>query len=265
MKLNWHDKIALITGASSGIGAATARELSRHGLGVVLVARRRERLEELAAEIQAAGGQAQTIAADLALPEDRERIFAQAQKCYGTPDVLVNNAGLGWYGYYADMPWNTALEMLQVNVAAVMHLTRLFLPEMRRRGSGHIVNVGSISGSLPNQGIAIYGASKAFLDAFTTSLYRELVGSRLCVSVVRAGPVTSEFYQTARTRPGGRPVPAERFAVSSESVARNIWGLLRRPRKVVYVPRVLSLSPWLETLFGWLIDRLGPVLLRRQH
>ena len=263
MKDNWKDKIALITGASSGIGAATARELARHGMRVVLVARRLARLEELAAEIKAEGGEAHAIAADLSQAEDRERVFTQIVETSGAPDVLVNNAGLGWYGYYADMPWETAQEMLQVNVAAVMHLTRLFLPTMRPLERGHIVNVGSISGGMPNQGIAIYAASKAFLNAFTSSLYRELVGTRLHVSVVRAGPVSSEFYQTAKTRPGGRPVPAERFAVTSESVAHSIWGLLQRPRKVIYVPGILSISSWLEPLFGWFIDRLGPLLLKR--
>lgn len=263
MKGSWKDKIALITGASSGIGAATARELAQRGMRVILVARRKERLQELTDEIQSAGGQAQAIAADLSLPEDRQRVYEQTLQTSGAPHVLVNNAGLGWYGYYADMPWETAQEMLQVNVAAVMHLTRLFLPDMRKRERGHIVNVGSISGNLPNQGIAIYAASKAFLNAFTSSLYRELVGTRLRVSVVRAGPVASEFYQTAKTRPGGRPVPAERFAVSSESVAHSIWGLLQRPRKVIYVPGILSISSWLEPLFGWLIDRVGPILLRK--
>ena len=265
MNGNWKDKIALVTGASSGIGAATARELARHGMKVVLVARRLARLDELAGEIRAEGGQAQAIAADLALPEDRQRVYEQTMQTGGAPHVLVNNAGLGWYGYYADMPWDTAQEMLQVNVAAVMHLTRLFLPKMRPLERGHIINVGSISGGMPNQGIAIYAASKAFLNAFTSSLYRELVGTRLSVSVVRAGPVSSEFYQTAKTRPGGRPVPAERFAVTSESVAHSIWGLLQRPRKVIYVPGILSLSSWLEPLFGWLIDRIGPVLLRRSQ
>jgi short-subunit dehydrogenase len=259
----WKDKIALVTGASSGIGAATARELARQGMQVVLVARRKARLQELTDEIQSAGGKAQAIPADLSVPEGREQVYAQVVEKCGAPDVLVNNAGLGWYGYYSDMPWNIAQEMLQVNVAAVIHLTRLFLPNMRQHARGHIVNVGSISGSLPNQGIAIYAASKAFLDAFTSSLYRELVGTRLHVSVVRAGPVTSEFYQVAKTRPGGRPVPAERFAVSAESVARSIWGLLQRPHKVIYVPGILRISPWLETLFGWVIDRIGPVLLRR--
>jgi len=264
MKNRWKDRIALVTGASSGIGAATGRELARQGMRVVLVARRLERLHELSDGIQAAGGQAQVIAADLSLPEERERVYAQTVEISGVPHVLVNNAGLGWYGYYSEMPWAIAYEMLQVNVAAVMHLTQLFLPAMHQGNGGHIVNVGSISGSLPNQGIAVYAASKAFLDAFTSSLYRELVGTRLHVSVVRAGSVASEFYHNAKARPGGRPMPAERLAVSPESVARSIWRLLQRPRKVIYVPGILCTSPWLETLFGWLIDRMGPMLLRRQ-
>jgi len=264
MKLDWRGKVALITGASSGIGAATARELSRRGLRVALVARRQARLGALCDEIQAGGRQAQAFAADLSVEGERQRVYAQMMETCGPPDVLINNAGLGWYGYYAEMPWETALEMLQVNVAAVMHLTRLFLPAMRARGNGRIINVGSISGSLPNQGIAIYGASKAFLDSFSTALYRELVGSRLCVSVVRAGPVSSEFYQRARERPGGLPVPAERFAVPAERVAHRIWSLLPRPRRAIYVPEILRLAPWLEILFGHIIDRLGPLLLRRK-
>ena len=257
------NQLAIITGASSGIGAATARELARHGSRVVLIARRKERLQELSAEIQAAGGNAQVIAADLSQAAERKAVVSQVLTGGSTPDILVNNAGLGWYGYYADMPWETALEMLQVNVEAVVHLTRLFIPAMHQRDRGHIINIGSISGSLPNQGIAMYGASKAFLDAFTTSLYRELVGTNIHVSVVRAGPVKSEFYHRARTRPGGLPVPAERFAVSAEHVARSIHKLVVRPRKVIYVPAVLSLAPWLEILFGHIIDRLGPLLLQR--
>ncbi|MEW5873365.1 MAG: SDR family NAD(P)-dependent oxidoreductase [Chloroflexota bacterium] len=263
MPPNWQGKIALVTGASSGIGAATARALARQGLRVVLVARRLARLQGVCDEIQAAGGQAQALAADLSAPDERQGLYEQLHASSREPDVLVNNAGLGWYGYYNDMPWETAQEMLSVNVAAVAHLTRLFLPGMRQRRRGHIINVGSISGSLPNQGIAIYSASKSFLDSFTTALYRELVGSQVYVSVVRAGPVISEFYQNARLRPGGRPIPAERFAVPAERVAAAVQRLLRRPRRVVYVPGLLIFSPWLETLFGWLVDRLGPLLLRR--
>ena len=264
-KVQSKDRIALITGASSGIGAATARELARQGLRVVLVARRRMRLQELSAQIHAAGGEAQVISADLSDASERQIVVRQILEAYGAPDILVNNAGLGWYGYYSDMPWETALELLRVNVEAVVHLTNLFIPAMLLRGSGHVINIGSISGSLPNQGIALYGASKAFLDAFTTSLYRELVGTALHVSVVRAGPVRTEFYQIAKDRPGGLPVPAERFAISAEQVARSIHKLVKRPRKVIYVPAILCLSPWLEILFGNIIDRLGPLLLRQAN
>ncbi len=260
----WQGKLALITGASSGIGAATAHELARHGLKVVLVARRRERLEEVALNIKQAGGQAEIIPADLTLEADRQRVFDEVAQKHGSADVLVNNAGLGWYGYFTDMTWQTAREILQVNIAATVQFTMLFLNRMRDRNCGHIINVGSISGGLPSQGIAIYGATKSFLDNFTTALYRELSGTRLRVSVVRAGPVRTEFCETAAIRQGGMNLPTENTGVSAEVVAQRIWGLLRWPRRVIYVPAWLAVTPLVENYFGWLIDRLGPLLLKRQ-
>jgi short-subunit dehydrogenase len=257
-------KVAVITGASSGIGAATARKLAQGGLHVVLVARRQERLASLADEIQSRGGQAHVIAADLAEEAGRISVFEQVSARYGAVDVLVNNAGLGWYGYCADMPWTTAQEILKVNIEAVVQLTMLFLPGMRERNSGHIINIGSVVGGLASQGVALYSASKSFLDSFTTSLYRELAGSQVRVSVVRAGPVTSEFFETAATRPSGSPIPAERFGIAPEVVAGRVWSLLHRPRKVVYVPKWLRVAPWIEFWFGWLEDRLGPFVLRNQ-
>jgi uncharacterized protein len=100
------------------------------------------------------------------------------------------------------------------------------------------------------------------VDSFTTSLFRELKGSRVYASVVRPGPVKTEFFPAAAGREGGKPVPAERFAVSADAVARSISGLLRRPRRVVYVPWELALAPWVEILFSGLIDRLRPMLLK---
>jgi short-subunit dehydrogenase len=260
----WHNKIAVITGASSGIGAATARNLARHGLKVVLVARRQERLEQLAGEIRLSGGQAEIISADLSQESERERVFAQVEAEYGQVDVLVNNAGLGWYGYGTEMPWTIASEILQVNVSAAVHFTLLFLKKMRSLGSGHIINVGSISGSLPSQGVALYGATKSFLDNFTTALYRELTGTHLHVSVVRAGPVLTDFCDTAANLEGGLHLPTERMGVTAETIANRIWRLLEHPRRVVYVPSWLGITPFVENSFGWLIDRLGPLLLHRQ-
>lgn len=260
----WLNKIAVITGASSGIGAATARNLSRHGLKVVLVARRRERLELLAREIVLSGGQAEVIQADLSQEAERQQVYAQVEAKYGQVDVLVNNAGLGWYGYGAEMPWRIASEILQVNITATVHFTLLFLKKMRLLGSGHIINIGSISGSLPSQGIAIYGASKSFLDNFTTALYRELTGTRLHVSVVRAGPVLTDFSNTAASLEAGFHIPTERIGVTAKTIADRVWHLLEHPRRVIYVPSWLGITPFIENNFGWLIDRLGPLLLRAQ-
>lgn len=257
--MDWKNKIAVVTGASSGIGAATARHLAKGGMQVVLVARRLERLLGLQAEIESAGGKAEAIEADLRSEEKRIYIF----QTVGAADVLVNNAGFGWYGYFNHMPWKTAREMLETNVEASAHLTSLFLPGMRTRNQGHIINVGSISGSIPSQGIAMYAASKSFMDAFTTALYRETRGSNVQVSVVRAGPVKTEFCESALEHSNSGHIPTEKVGVTSEHVARRIWELLLHPRRIIYVPRWLQIVPWIELSFGWLEDLLGPMLLKR--
>jgi len=259
------EKIALITGASSGIGAATARLLAKKCMTVVLVARREDRLKELVAEICNIGGKASFIPADLTLAEDRQRVHDSVIKRYGHIDVLINNAGIGYYGYAAEMPWRTAFDLIQLNIEAMVQLTLMFLPQMQKRGSGHIINISSIAGGLPNQGIALYGASKSFVDAFTTSLYRELKGTPVHASTVRPGAVTTEFFNTAQlVSMGGRRTPGEGGAVTPDKVACRIHQLLDHPRRVVYVPRIMALSPLLEILFGWVIDLIGPVLLKRQ-
>ncbi len=259
------ERIALITGASSGIGAAAARKLAARGFRVLLVARRLEKLKTLQNQIIHAGGKADYLVLDLSREHDCQRLYQHVMKHYARLDLLVNNAGLGWYGYTSQMPWKTAAEMLQVNVAAALQLTLLFLPEMEKRGSGHIINIGSIAGKMPNQGVALYSATKSFLDSFTTSIYRELQGGRVHVSVLRPGPVITEFFDRAQKNSNGLRTPGESFATTPEKVANVIWSLVRRPRKVAYVPGILSLSPWLEILFGWLLDRLGPLLLKRSQ
>lgn len=259
--MNWQNKTAVVTGASSGIGEATARQLAKMRMKVILVARRVERLLEVQAGIKSAGGEAEVIAADMRSDEERVRVFKQV----GAADVLVNNAGFGWYGYFNEMSWETAREMLQVNVGAIAHLMSLFLPGMLERKRGHIINIGSISGSIPSQGIAMYAASKAFMDAFTTALHRETHGTNVHVSVVRAGPVKTEFGESALNHVNGRHVPTERVGVTSKHVAWRIGNLLLHPHRIIYVPRWLQIVPWVELSFGWLEDRIGPLLLRRSE
>jgi len=257
------EKRVLITGASSGIGASLATFLAQKGLHIILTARREELLHQIAQSITARGEKCTVIAADMSEQNERVQLFEQISSRLGLIDILVNNAGFGWYGYYTDMPWPLAKQMVDVNVIAAMHMTSLFLPQFAKRGSGHIINISSIAGGLPNQGIAVYAGSKAFLDAFSTALYREYHVQGVSVSTMRLGPVETEFFDQARKQENGRSVPAERFAISPERVNRAFWRLLAHPRRVMYVPGWLSVSKHVENIFGPLIDLLGPLLLKR--
>jgi dihydroflavonol-4-reductase len=260
----FQELVAVVTGASGGIGAATAVELAAKGYTVVLAARRRDRLEALAQEIERSGGKADVVQVDLAADDGPQVLHRHVTEKHGGADVLVNNAGFGWYGFAEEMPAQVARDMIQVNNSALVQLTLLFLPEMKRRRRGHIINISSVAGSIPSQGVAVYAATKSFVDSLTTALYRELGGSGVRVSAVRPGPVTTGFFSTAASLPLGRAIPAERFAVPPQAVARRIGALLGRPRRVTYVPRGLGIIPWIEASFGWLFDLLGPILLRRQ-
>jgi short-subunit dehydrogenase len=254
---------ALITGASSGIGAEVARHLARHGAAVALVARRGERLELLADEIRRDGGCAAALVADLTNEDERQQVLREAGKRIGCVDILVNSAGFGWYGYGCEMPWPLAQQMIQTNLVALTHLTLLAMQDMQAQGRGHIVNIGSIVGSLPEQGVAVYSATKSFVDSFTTALYRELRGANVRVTLIRPGPVRTEFYERAAGLDCGGPIPAEMFAIRADDVARQVIAVLKRPRRVAHVPSWLAVAQWVEPCFAWLIDRMGPLLLRR--
>ncbi|MGA2975731.1 MAG: SDR family NAD(P)-dependent oxidoreductase [Spirochaetia bacterium] len=256
--------IAVVTGASSGIGAIVARRLAGRGFRVFLVARREEKLASLADVIRAAGGQAEILPVDLSRPEGVRAVYERVMENGEGIDVLVNNAGFGWYGYASDMPSDTARQMIQVNNEALAQLIVLFLPLMRARGRGHVINVSSIVGGFPSPWAALYSATKSFIDTLSTALHRELRGTGVHVSAVRPGPVVTDFYQTVTKLSAGRSIPVGRSSIQPEAVADAIVGLLQRPRRAVYVPGKFRILPWVELGFGWLIDRVAGLLLRRQ-
>jgi short-subunit dehydrogenase len=258
----WAGKSALITGASGGIGENAARFLAKKGLHVILVARSLDKLQNIAAQITAEGGKASFYQADLSQSAARISLAEQVIADHGAPDVLINNAGIGWYGFFHEMPWSVAHSIIELNIMSTTHLTSLFLPRMSKLPKARIINIGSISGKLPEQGIALYSASKAYLDAFTTCLYRELRGTNVTASVLRAGPVKTDFYSRAIDLPSGGRVPGEVFAVKAQRISSGIWSLINHPMRFSYVPFYLLLSPLLETFFAWAIDLVGPILLK---
>jgi short-subunit dehydrogenase len=253
---SWHSANALVTGGSSGIGVAVGERLAREGVHVTLVARRVEQMDHVVRKIRAAGGQATAVVADLSTVEGRIVAVAGAAR-HGAVDILINNAGHGWYGNFADMSWPDAASLIEVNVAAAVHLTHLVLPGMRAGGRGGIVCIGSISAHLPVPGHAVYAATKAFLDSFTTALHRELHGQPILVSAVHPGPVRTEFVDVAAHR-SGRRAPVGPVAVAPERVADAVWqALTSRPRRRYYVPRVSRATGVFGTGLGWTIDLLG--------
>jgi uncharacterized protein len=191
-------KTALVTGASSGLGLELARLFARDGHNLVVVARRREHLEALATRLAAEHGvAARIIAEDLADPVAPRRILEELQAQRIEVEFLVNSAGFGTNGPFATGDLGRALAMMQVNVSALMHLTHLLLPGMIARRSGRILNLGSTAGFQPGPGMAVYYATKAFVNSFTEALGYELRGTGVTATVSCPGATATEFGKVA--------------------------------------------------------------------
>jgi len=234
-----HPNTALITGASSGIGAAFARRLASAGYRLVLVARRRARLEALADELHREHGVTiQIVVADLADPVGLAHVANVAADLseQGRLDLLINNAGFGTMGNYADLPLESQLDMLSVHVTATLRLIKAALPGMLRRRRGGIINVASVAGWYPLPGNATYGASKRFLINFSESLQAELVGNGVHVQALCPGFTYSEFHDTEAYRAGGfqrERLPRFVWQTAEEVAAASLNAL---GREVVCVP-----------------------------
>jgi short-subunit dehydrogenase len=189
--------MALVTGASSGIGIALARELARHGHDLVLTARRVAPMEALAAELHDLGATATVIAADLAKPGAAAALAHDVASRGLQIDVLVNNAGLGALGRFDRMEFGRVSEMLQVNIVALTELTRLLLPPMVARGHGRIMLVSSVAAFQPGPRMAVYFASKAYVSSLGEALAYELRRTGVSVTVLCPGATNTEFFTVA--------------------------------------------------------------------
>ncbi len=260
--------VAIVTGASSGIGEATARELARAGATVVLAARRADLLQQLAAEIEREGGRALAVPTDMTSRQAIERLVGVTVETFGHIDIVVNNAGIGGGGSILDDSDEMMERVTSVNLLAPARLVQAALPHMRRQGHngerGHekgpgrergvIVNVGSVAGDIATSGM--YAASKFGLRGLNDALRRELRPYHIAVVLIAPG-----FIRTPMTRGVRVPMPGP------DAVARAILSGIHEPRRRITVPWPYVLPSVLARAFPGLVDRaLGsPVMQRRYH
>jgi uncharacterized protein len=236
---------ALVTGASAGIGVALARELARCGAKLILTARRKERMETLAAELTARGTEVRIVTADLMDPEAPQAIFDATEGAGLTVDVLINNAGLGQYGYVHESKIGQELGQIRVNCEAMVALTRLFVPRMVERKRGWVMVLASTASFQPVPFLSTYAATKAFDRFFSLGLAEEVAPFGVKVTALCPGPTESEFLEVAG---------ASRFkrkSQSAEEVARLGVAALASGRRTIV--------PYFAGAFTAFMVRLVPV------
>jgi short-subunit dehydrogenase len=217
---------ALITGASSGIGKEFAKQLAARGSDLILVARREDRLRELAESLDAT-----THVVPCDLVNDAHKLQGKVSKLGVDVDLLINNAGFGLRGRFLDAPEGRDVEMVRVNCEAVVVLTRAFLPGMIERGRGGIITVASSAGLQPLPYETTYGATKAFATNFTEALHMELRGTGVKALAVNPGPVPTEWQQVARyDEVGGEMMPG---VIQADQVAREALRAYDRDRRAI--------------------------------
>lgn len=250
----------LVTGASSGIGAAIAREYARRGHPLVLTARRRDKLDELARELSSQVN-CQVIAADLADPQAPKNLYDETARRGLAVDVLVNNAGYGLPGTFVAQPWAEHAKFLQVMVTAVCELSYLFLPEMQRARSGAIMNVASLAGHVPGSaGHTLYAASKAFMIKFSQSLGLENAGTGVKVCAVCPGFTLSEFHDVTGTREQVSKMPPWMWS-KAEDVAREGIDAMERGEVVHVTGRA---NRMIKSLTKLMPDRMALKMVQKR-
>jgi short-subunit dehydrogenase len=237
---------ALVTGASSGLGADFARELARRGAGLTLVARREDRLRALQRELEGGhGAEVQVVALDLNDPDAPDRLLADTRARGRPVDVLVNNAGFGLYGPFSKLDWERERAMLELDMIVPVHLTKLFLPGMLERGRGWVLNIASIGAYQPSPLYASYSAAKSFILNFTEALSYELRGSGVRATALSPGIVATEFLHVS----GQQATRYQRMTMmDSPTVARLGIEAMLKGRPSLVPGRLNAASVWSNRL-----------------
>jgi NADP-dependent 3-hydroxy acid dehydrogenase YdfG len=247
--------VILITGASSGIGAAVARLFCQRGWRAVLAARRSDRLQELLREIQAEGGEALSVPTDVTEVDQLQRLVTAALDRFGRIDVLFNNAGFGRLDWLEKMDLQEGVSaQIGVNLTACMQLTAMVLPHMIARRSGTIINMSSLAGWIATPTYSVYAASKFGVRGFSEALRREVGVFGINVCGIYPGGVDTEFAEKAHIRRRSGLTTPGWLRLEADDVARAVWGLARRPRRSLILPRLMLLPVWANVLFPGLFD-----------
>ena len=248
-------RTALVTGASAGIGAAFAHLLARRGFDLVLVARRRERLEALAKELeQQSGVTAHVLAADLAYTGAPRAIHDELAHRGIPVDVLVNNAGYGLAKSFSQAEWKQHADFLQVMATSVTELCHLFVPDMKTRGFGRIVNVASVAAFMPQGAGSLYGPVKRYVVDFSQALGLELEGTGVHVCALCPGFTATEFHQVMDVQDQIDALPGF-LVMSAEEVVRRAWTAVERGSPV-------CVPGWIYRLLVPMCRLAPPFLLR---
>jgi short-subunit dehydrogenase len=252
---------ALVTGASSGIGAAIARELAARGARLTLVARGREAMEEVAGELREGGGEADVEAVDLSRLEEIETLASRLLASGRTPDLLINNAGAGRWLAVDETPAGEAQQMIALPYLAAFELTRALLPAMLERGSGRVVCMTSLAGWSHIPGATGYAVARWAMRAFANQLRTDLRGTGVGVTLIAPAEVDSPYFDN---NPGARErIPRISVilggATTPDTVARYTANAIERERDEVIVPRraaaVVKVTP--KPVMDWLVRRTG--------
>lgn len=250
-------KVVIVTGASSGIGEATAREFAKAGAKVVLAARRVDRLESLAREIVAMGGGAEALVvqADLSKLEDIQALISKTLEKFARIDVLVNNAGFGRLDWLENLdPIKDIQSQFDVNVLGVVQTTRQTLPIMIKQRSGHIINMCSMAGLVATPTYTIYAACKHAVHGFSEALRREVKPWGIDVSIIYPGGVTTEFGAHAGIKRKTNATTPRFMLLTAEQVGETVVKLVRNPRPMLIIPWLWSFTVWMNRNLNALVD-----------
>ena len=251
--------VAIITGASSGIGEAAARALSGNGYRVVLAARRKERLTSLASNIREGGGEALAIPTDLRQLDQIQHLVESTLQAYNRIDVLVNSAGYGKLVWLDEQTLADIQDQLQINLTGAIQITREVLPWMIAQDGGHIIHIASIASWVGLPTYSIYAATKFGLRGFLESLRRELRGTGITVSGIYPGAVDTEFDQHAGVHWKTTRVTPNWLLLTSDDVAHQILKVIKKKKSSALIPGIMRLAVWVNASFpeavSWLLSK----------